>query len=263
MKKLAIMGAVLGMLTSYVTGQALAQRFVSPSQVTVPAYLEKAFAATRSQLTGYEVHDWTTLSASFLPERQLRQADREVAVRLGVRHLKLYAHSDPHDHVALWTGTYAANPVRGARAEDVKATVEMASLAFADAPSQTVLIVRLLASTNKEAGFAAAYAAVARVADKVTGHAEINATLFGSIPRLLDTHARAKRIHSAFIAAGARPLQSMTYTYTTSVSGYGAGGVPALHAGKQNINLQVALHENGYKDVTRVLVGSPIITVEY
>jgi hypothetical protein len=55
----------------------------------------------------------------------------------------------------------------------------------------------------------------------------------------------------------------MVYTYTTSVAGYATRVLHSVLAGGQPVNLQVALHENSYRNCTKVLVGSPIITVEY
>ncbi len=280
MKKLALMGLAVLLTASYLTGQTMASVWRPGAGRTVP-FLTKAFDATHSRLTGFEVHDWSTLHDGFSSVAVLTRAAKRLAQKMDVSSLHLYTHDGPRDHVAVWTGFWQA----GKQTARMQATVEMASLSFPDAPAQTVLILRLLASGPSYPGtraghlqarsaalrsemglfrdFAAAYRTVRTTAAASGGNALVNATLFGVLPGLLNTAHRGAVVRAAYAAVHAQPLQSMVYAYTTSIAGYAAdGGSPAL-AGSQGVNLQVALHENSYNRSTRVLVGSPIITVEY
>jgi len=252
MKKLAALVTLLGMFGSYTSGQALAHAF-TPLQTAPIGYVQAAFMATKAKLTGYEVHDWTTLNDTFMTEQAAQALGKELVAKLHVTDVRLYKHVDSRDHVALWSGK-----VRG-----ITATVEVASMAIPTAPAQTVLVLRLLDSGEDSDTFATSYAAIGEAVRAVGGHVQENATLFGILPGALSGAHREQLIGSAFTRAGAEELQPMQSTYTTSVAGFGKVGVPYEQAGAQKINLQVALHANSYNNVTRVLVGSPIITVEY
>lgn len=251
LKKLAALVALLGMFGSYTSGQALAHAF-SPQEGAPIAYVQAAFAATKAKLTGYEVHDWTTINNTFMPEKAVTALGKQLAVKLAVTDLRLYPHVDSRDHVALWSG----------KVHGLAATVEVASMAIPGAP-QTVIVLRLVDSGDDGASFAASYRAIRAAVRSIGGTLEENATLFGELAHPLSESARARVIGSAFARAGAAELQPMQSTYTTSVAGFGAENIPFELAGAQKINLQVALHANSYNNVTRVLVGSPIITVEY
>ncbi|MCY0876449.1 MAG: YwmB family TATA-box binding protein [Firmicutes bacterium] len=251
MKKLGALVALLGMFGSYTSGQALAHA-VHPEEGAPIPYVQAAFNATKAKLTGYEVHDWTTINDTFMSEPAVTALSHTLAQKLQVTDMHLYPHVDDRDHVALWSGS-----VRG-----LKATVEVASMDIPGAP-QTVIVLRLVESGGDEATFATSYAAIRSAILSVGGTLEENATLFGDLPGALSGTTREQVIKAAFDRAGAEELQPMQSPYTTSVAGYGAKDIPQEQAGKQAINLQVALHANRYNNVTRVLVGSPIITVEY
>lgn len=267
LKKLALLAALLGMVLCYLSGQAVA-RAVQPAQDAPTAYLWQAFRATGSRFTGFEVHDWTTLNQRFLKQQAVRQLSQAIARQLGMRAPRLYQHSDGRDHVALWSGVVNLASTGDAASKRVAvssltATVELASMALPQAPAQTVLIIRLMANKTAAHTLATAYAATKQVVEAVGGRPQINETLFGELPGLRSAGERSRLIATAFAAAGARELEPMQSTYTTSVAGYGKFPVDSAQANGQALNLQIAMHANSFKNVTKVLVGSPIITVEY
>jgi len=262
MKKLAAVAAMLGMVGAYTSGQTVAHAWdaqsSSPPSASPVHYVETAFAATRAHFTGYEVHDWTTLNDAFLSQQAVHRLSHELAMKLHLSQPRLYQHQDSRDHVALWSGTVVVQGL------SLQSTVEVASLDIPNAPAQTVVILRVLGGGNAQATLDRVYAAVDGLADAIGGHAQVNATLFGALPGLRTGEERSAAIRRAFAAVGAQELQPMQSPYTTSVAGYAPQAtVATAQAGQQTLNLQVALHADGYKSVTRVLVGSPIITVEY
>ncbi len=258
-RKLMTLATVAACLAVYGAGRAWAAR---QAQADVPQqvcnYIETAFRATGAAYSGFEIHDWTTLSDTFRPESALRATASRLAAELGGRHLHYYGHVDSRDHVALFTGTY------GTRSH---LSVELASLRLV--PAQTVLVVRIW---RQEATGGAArvfsrlpamYADVQRAVRSIGGRPTVNASLFGHIDRLLAPAQRSRTVDAAFGAVAALPLQPMVLPYTTSVAGFAAAGIPYIVGGTQRLDLQVALHEDHFNHYTRVLVGSPILTVEY
>ncbi len=259
MKKLVLLGLATVAVMSFSVGQTFAHAMHKPAVNDTPQFVERAFAATHAHMTGFEVHDWTTLHNKFYPVSTLVTEAKKVALQLGMTHMHLYTHQDAIDHVAQWSGTVNF----GSHAKNVTTTVEMASLTFPHAPAQTVMILRYLGSTSEEQAFATAYVRLDHTATVAGGVPKVNGTLFGNVPGLQDIHARAMQIAAAYRAVAATPSQTMTYRYTTSIAGFGAASVPNLVAGQQLVDLQVAMHENSFTHNTRVLVGSPIITLEY
>ncbi|MFC9711984.1 YwmB family TATA-box binding protein [Paenibacillus sp. NPDC056933] len=58
-------------------------------------------------------------------------------------------------------------------------------------------------------------------------------------------------------------IERYTDTNTASVS-YEASGLPvAIKSGPHNLNMQLAVHQDGEKGINRVTVGFPVITIEY
>ncbi|MCY0892300.1 MAG: YwmB family TATA-box binding protein [Acidibacillus sp.] len=259
MKKLVLLGLAIATVMSYFAGQTFAEVLHGPVSNDTPQFVERAFNATHAQMTGFEVHDWTTLHNAFVPVKTLVAEAKAYAHELGLHDMHLYEHQDPNDHVAQWSGTVSFGP----HAKDVTTSVEMASMLLPDAPAQTVLILRYLGTTSDEQAFASAYARLTETAQQAGGLPKINGTLFGNVPGLQGESERATRIAKAYQAVFAKELQSMVYPYTTSIAGYGAAPVPYLVAGKQLVNIQVAMHEDSFEHNTKVLVGSPIITLEY
>ncbi len=256
MKKLAMLATVLLMGAAYMSGKALATNELTKSGNPV-TYALHAFATTHARETGFEVHDWSTLSRQFESESTIRHEATVLAKGLGLTSLKHYEHIDAHDHVFLWSGTFhAAN-------DPATATVEIASMRFIDAPSQTVLIERIVKNTTSQALVPLSYDAIRKSVLLAHGDLDINVMLFGSLSGQLSTSARAGIVLHVLSAVNATPVGTMTDSYTTSTSAYASGAAPSLLSGAQPVNLQVALHENSYKHDTRVLVGSPLITVEY
>ncbi len=259
MRKLVVMAAAAACLAAWGTGRTwAAHQAQADAPQRVCSYIEQAFAATGAVYSGFEIHDWTTLSNTFDGETALQATAKRLAVSLGGKGLHYYGHVDPRDHVALFTGTYGARD---------NLSVELASMRLTD--PQTVLVVRIWRQGSTSPGAQAfarlpgMYAAVAQAVQSIGGRPMINASLFGHLALLAPPAKRAEVIRGAFGAAGAEPLQPMVLPYTTSVAGFSGAGVPYILGGSQKLNLQVALHEDNFNHYTRVLVGSPILTVEY
>ena len=251
--------AAAACLAAWGTGRAwAAHQAQADAPQRVCSYIEQAFAATGAVYSGFEIHDWTTLSNTFDGEAGLQATAKRLAVELGGKGLHFYGHVDPSNHVALFTGTYGTRD---------HLSVELASMRLA-AP-QTVLVVRIWRQESTSPGSQAfarlpgMYANVEQAVQSVGGRPMVNASLFGHLAPLTPPEKRLQIIRSAFGAAGAAALQPMVLPYTTSVAGFASAGVPYIVGGRQKLNLQVALHEDNFNHYTRVLVGSPILTVEY
>lgn len=261
MKKLAIAAVLVAMGFAYVGGQSFAQQWNAPSAEADVVSAARAFAATGATQESLEVHDWTTLTDGYWPLASLRTSSLRIAKALGMSELQWTQHVSAGEHVALWSGSLASRS--WGRGGFPHATVELASMQFAGAPSQTVLIIRVVAGRATLAQALSLYRAVDHAVRVANGNPTVNVTFIGTIPGQMGTSLRRQRIADALHAVHANSWQSVVYPYTTSVAGYIAENIPTLTAGATKWNIQVALHENNVTNTTRVLVGSPVITVEY
>lgn len=272
MKKIAVLALLAGLTVAYASGrvaaaemagstvwQTASQPGARSAAAAVAPFVVRAFRATGARVTGFEVHAWSTLADGFETTGTLRSRALSVARALGFTGLALTVHDGRADHVVVWKGRYT-NPSLGGTAVG---TVEFASMEFPGQKPQTVCVARILAATGTAAALAPAYADIAAAVAVLHGDTAQNATLFGDKGTPLGTVARAALARKALATARAKPIGRMTITYTTSVSAYAPIAVPTLPSGTQKIDLQVAFHENFYNKDTRVLVGSPIVTLEY
>lgn len=265
MKKIALWATTIFMLGAFLGGRTFAESLENHSSVqTTPiSYVGQAFRATGATMTGYEVHDWSTLTNTFEDQAALRVQELRLTRDIGLTDIQQVSHVDAADHVLVYQGTIHISGASPSQQGAEMATIEMASMRFVSAPSQTVLIVRILETGSAETSLPVSYDEVERIIKEAGGQAQVNVTLFGTIHQMLSPQKRGQIVLHALRNVDARAAGSMADRYTTSTSAYAANWGDAIMAGTQPMNLQIAMHENGYSQTTRVLVGSPIITVEY
>ncbi len=262
MKKLTVL-AVAGLLIAlYQAGTMAGQAWANVKGVTAtPDLVEQAFQATGAIATGFEIHDWTTQNTAFLPVSVLQTQAKGVMVRLRADHITGFLHSDAHQHVSFLSGHTSVKTATGKNVP-LTATVELASMHLLGQSPQTVLVIRLLSNQHTLAGSHAAFSLLQSVIP-IKGSSNRNEMVFGQLSRMASKASRTALIDKAFADVAGHATQWSQDAYTTSAAGSSAKEGLYLPIGNQNITLQVAMHTNGYNQTTRVLVGSPLITVEY
>jgi hypothetical protein len=226
---------------------------------TAPDLAVRAFTATGARLTDIEVHDWSTVSQRFASMRALTALALRAAQLLGLRQAHFWQRETRGERVVQLTGWF-----RGTAGQPSLAlSIEAASMRFVGSPAQTVLALRIYGAAHDVTSLAVAYRALAQAVAAAGGTADLNATLIGRLPRGYSTTAQQALERKAWSAVTGRILQRFTGTYTTSDAGYAPWRAPAVVTGGQRLDLQVAFHRNNYAQMTKVLVGTPMITVEY
>ncbi len=256
MKKLWV--AVLASCAiSYVVGQEVATA-ASPGAESSVALVESAFAATGARVTGFEVHDWTILPQATMSVARLRVLGQGIANELQIGTVTPLISKSVTEASVVYVGTMRFAGESGA----VRVTVDLMGMRIPGAPVQTALVIQALA--NDDGAVSEVDRRVAAAVQTTGATPSINVTMIGLLGKSLATSARAKVIRQSFASVDAREAQSEQDAYTSSVAGCANRiWAPAVRANGQPINLQVALHKrNEFKD-TKVLVGSPVITLEY
>ena len=260
MKKLWVAMLAASCVAAYSLGHQAATASAAPTPASPVALIERAFAATKATVTGFEVHDWTTLPHATMDVAGMEAIGRTVAKALQISPTPSSTAIRANEASVIYAGTQTL----AKSSATLQVSAELMSMRFPEAPPQTVLVIRELASARSAQAAGRVYARVAAAVRRIGAAPEINVTLIGLLAKPLDTDARAQVIRRAFTSAGGNPLQGMQDAYTSSVSGYAQKtAAPSLLTGRQNLNLQVALHKRDYQKDTKVLVGSPIITIEY
>ncbi|KUO95248.1 YwmB family TATA-box binding protein [Ferroacidibacillus organovorans] len=269
MRKLASVAILLllgGGLT-YQAGQAVAARVDAQPAAFVPETLSATFAHMKATPQRFEVHAWLTLKQVDGTQAALRQEALGIAKNFGsssaqagahtvATKVSVHARQQPNMDVVAVTETLPGMP-------GSVASVLCATLTYPNAPAQTVAVIRITAPYETSADFLLSYERVVRIAHEVTAHPEVNATLMGSVARELSAKSRMNLLSSAMQHLYVNRPHVTSYTYTSVMSGESALTLPNLAVGKGLQNIQVAAHANSFTHRTEILVGSPMITVEY
>ena len=260
MKKLWLVVAAGVILFAYHMGQKVANASAELSTVSPVPLVARAFSATGAMLTEYEVHDWTTLQNKALTLSQMESIGGKVAKSLANSTRPTWKQTSAEESAVM----YAYHQGKKGTTPSLQVTVELMSMKFPNIVPQTVLVIRELVTTTSDQTMENTYQRVQSAIMATGGLPHINVTMVGERRGLLSSSARANVVKRTFAFAGGTPLQGMQDAYTTSTSGEVPGiMVPSIRSGRQNLNLQVALHKRIYQKDTKVLVGSPIITIEY
>lgn len=260
MKKLALMVLVGGCIVAYSLGNKVATASVPSSTDAAVTLVRQAFTATQAKLSAYEVHDWTTLRNQALSLSQIEDIGKNVATTLKINVRPEHVQSSKEEASVIFTGLRSPQDTAGS----TQVSVQLMSMKLPQVPPQTVLVVREVTTTTVAGSMGATYQHVADAVSRVGGQPHINVTMIGYLQGTLPTGARAQVIQHAFVSTAGQPLQTMQDAYTSSTSGtVAAANVPFIESGMQKLNLQVALHKRNYQKDTKVLVGSPLITIEY
>ncbi|MCY0869336.1 MAG: YwmB family TATA-box binding protein [Firmicutes bacterium] len=242
-----------------VSGSATAAGWPLADAGKAPLLAVRAFTATGARLTDIEVHDWSTVSDHFATERALLELALREAQLLGLRRAHLWQRQTRGERVVQLTGQF-----QGAGSDrSLSLAIEAASLRFVGSPAQTVLAMRIYGTAHDLASLGVAYRALAEAVAQAGGTADLNATLIGSLPHVYSSTGQRVLEEHAWSAVNGRILQRFSGTYTMSDAGYAPWAAPAVVASGQTLDLQVAFHRNNYAQMTKVLVGTPMITVEY
>lgn len=259
MKKIILPILIGGWIVAYLLGQTFAEARDVQAPLAAVNLVAQTFTATGAKLTDYEVHDWTTLCNQALPKSELQQIGGKLAKELGVRSAPIFTRKG----TTAWSIEYSDVGGLQQQSDKPAATVALMSMNPAGGTPQTVLAIRVTGSTRTTAIINKEYQQVEHVVQALGGQPQINVTMIGSLPRSLDTAARAGVIAKAYAKVAGKQLQIMQDPFTSSVAGYAPANAPVLAAGRQKLNLQVAMYKSNRQKDTKVLVGNPVITIEY
>ena len=207
-----------------------------------------AFHETKAAVTGYEVHTFVDEKNTWQTAPILQQAIRHRFIALNSILQMLTTKTSTMRQDVLGTG-YREEQVGKERVREL-VTVQIASF-WQGKQAMTLQVERIVAKRSDLAGLQAAYTALAQ-----GGHPKgiETALIQGMLPTGMPTAKQQTLIVRALHAVHAVPGKMISDAYTSSTLGT---------FGMTTATLQIATHRDTRQDRTKVLVGCPLITVEY
>lgn len=251
MRKIGFLGltvcAVVAWISLY-TGQFTLAESVAPT-----AFLEKAFSATGARVEGYGVHHWSILNHELMSTDQLKRMAAKLNATLQLRDTREWVYDQGDQRVFQLQGWWPGG---------TSGVLVITSLKT-DSQPDTTLVLRVEHTGPGTDGLAAAYDRVKQTVASAGQTPRIDSCLYGSLSVRMSETERQNRIAQALASVRAKEVEALRTPLVTSVSAYSPQTKEYILTGGKKMNLQIAVHDDAYGNKTRVVVGTPIVTVEY
>lgn len=255
--KRAIMWAFAAAMLVSVFGRivpALANNSGASTAQAEARYLEKSFNTTGATATSFLIHDYSTVNQHFASTSNLLNIAKTMSSDLGLTNVTAGKRVGQSEHILELSGTWSNH---------IDMLIVLSSFHMTDGmPDSTVLILRAKSNTGNLSELESRMSAIANELQHLRISPSLDAYITGYVkPRLTQTQTNQVIAHT-FDAVRANRVEGLTSNLVTSISGYSPEG-PTYIMSKGKMNLQVALHWDGYKHHTNVTVGTPIIVDPY
>ncbi|MBL0385457.1 YwmB family TATA-box binding protein [Tumebacillus sp. ITR2] len=253
MKKIGIVGVILCLLIATYSVIQTRQQTVA-SQADTGDFLAQAFAATKADVEGYTVHNWSLVDKEFHTPDQLKALGQKLNKTFAMQNAKESQDS---------AGDQNAYTLRGTTAVGGTAQIVLTSMKFQDKAPQTVLVLRVEREATDLGGFKEAIQGVRETVSEANAIPQISTCIKGLRADKMSDGSSNSLIQNVFQTVKAKEIEGVRSELVTSLSGYSPLTKDYIVTNGNKMNLQVAVHYDAHLDKTRVLVGSPIVTIEY
>ncbi|MBX6395635.1 MAG: YwmB family TATA-box binding protein, partial [Alicyclobacillaceae bacterium] len=198
------------------------------------------------------IHHWSTWNHQFMTVDQLKDVAARLNGTLGLRDTREWTYDKGDQRVyqlrGLWPG-------------GVSGMLVLTSLKTGS-QIDTTLVVRV-EKTGPADDLGSAHDRVRKMLEVAGVEPRMDTCLYGTLDDRMSETERRDRIAHALDAVRAREVEALRTPLVTSVSAYSAQMKEYIRTGNKKMNLQIAMHDDAYGNKTRVVVGTPIVTVEY
>jgi hypothetical protein len=160
-------------------------------------------------------------------------------------------------------GDQTSYTLRGEWQNGAAAQIVMTSMKFQSHAPQTVLVLRVERETKDLDDYSQSIKRVAETAKLANSIPQISTCIKGLRADKMEDVALNEMVKNVFAKVKAKEIEGVRSELVTSVSGYSPLTKDYIVTNGKKMNLQVAAHYDGHLGKTRVLVGSPIVTIEY
>ncbi len=216
-------------------------------------YLETSFGATGATVIGYLIHDYGTLNNQFLSQTELAQVSSGIANNLALKDTKTEGRSIPGENAYQMTGIWEGNTT---------VSIFLSSFHMTDG-DETYIVIRASNNQRSISQLSGQMKEIANALQNVHIAPQLDAYITGFTSKKLSEQETEDTVSRAFQSVNAVRTEGLNSALETSISGYSSEAPDYIISGDKKMNLQVALHWDGYDKRTNVLVGTPIIVDPY
>ncbi|ARU60519.1 hypothetical protein CBW65_05080 [Tumebacillus avium] len=252
MKKIGIFGIIVCLIVAAFS--LFSARETIAQTADTGAFLSKAFAETGSEVEGWQVHNWSAI------DKEYKSADDLKALGLSLN--KMFAIQNAEETLQS-QGDQTSYSLRGKWQNGAAAQLTLTSMKFQSHAPQTVLVLRVERDAKDLSDYSAAIKRVSETAKLANTVPQISTCIKGLRADKMNDIAVNSMVKDVFQTVKAQEIEGVRSELVTSVSGYSPLTKDYIVTNGNKMNLQVAAHFDETLGKTRVLVGSPIVTIEY
>jgi hypothetical protein len=252
MKKIGLLGIIACLVIAAFGFMSYKQTLATVSDTG--AFLMKAFGSTNAEVEGYTINNWSVIDAEFRTPDQLKRMAETVNATLQIENAK----GSPDTQ-----GDQNAYTLRGTFKDGADVQLVLKSMKFQEHAPQTVLVVSLDHATKDLSEYAKEITIVRNTAKAAKSAPQISTCIKGLLADKMKSGDSNALVKDVFRTVNAKEIEGVRSDLVTSVSGYSPLTKDYIFTNGTKMNIQVAVHYDAYQGKTRVLVGSPIVTIEY
>lgn len=252
MKKIGLLGIIICLMIAAFGFMSYKQTLAETSDTG--AFLMKAFSATNADVEGYDIHDWSVIDAKYRSMGELKTMAENLNKTLKIEHPTASTDDSGDQNSYSLHGTFVDG-------SDVELVIK--SMKFQEHAPQTVLAVSIARDTKDLSEYDRQIQTVRQTAVAAGSVPQISTCITGLLAdKMKDSDSNAL-VKTVFRKVKATEIEGVRSDLVTSVSGYSPLTKDYIVTNNKKMNIQVAVHYDGIQKKTRVLVGSPIVTIEY
>jgi hypothetical protein len=252
MKKIGFIGIILCLFIAAFSIYSARQTVAEATDTG--AFLHRAFAGTEAEVEGYSIHNWSVIDKEYRSAEQLKTLGTELARTLDLVNGKEASQSESDQ---------ASYSLRGVWKNGAEVALTLKSMKFQEQPPQTVLVIRVDRETNELGDYSRNIEQVRETAKQAHAVPQISTCIKGLRTDRMEGGESYALVQKVFQKVKAKEMEGVRSDLVTSISGYSPLTKDYITTDGKKINLQVAVHYDTYQKKTRVLVGSPVVTIEY
>ena len=224
---------------------ATANNFGASAAQREAAYLTKSFAATGAKSSSFLIHDYSTVNQRCMASKEFLTLAGKMSYNLGLTHVTAGQHVGKNEHILQLAGTWSNH---------MNASIVLSSFHMTDGmPDSTILVLRAQSDAGDLPELAHHMSAIANELKHLRIPVNLDPYITGYIQPLLSQEETNQVITKAFDTVDAKRIEGVTSNLVTSISGYSPEG-PTYIMSKEKMNLQAALHWDGYNRHPSVVV---------
>jgi hypothetical protein len=252
MNKLAysvlIICLIIGVIYAYPTTPSFAKEMHMGDMLT------QAFDASSAEAEGYSVHNWSVVNQQFVEMNELVKMAKKMNEALQIPNPQEYKNSELQQRIYQLHGKWD---------DSADVTLILNSMNLEGQQPQTTLVVKVERRSKNVRDITDTINRVRETVREVGATPQISTCIKGFLNDRIKITDRDQLIKRVFSSVKAKEVEALRSDQLTSVSGFSAVTKERIWTNGKPMNLQVVVQWDNYQKRTRVLVGAPIITLEY